>query len=40
MVRNKAIQITLGVMADGTKVVLGLWVEHNEGAKLWLRVLN
>ena len=40
MVRNKAIHIALGVMADGTKVVLGLWLEHNEGAKFWLRVMN
>tara|TARA_B100000378_G_scaffold233676_1_gene199446 strand:- start:13063 stop:13212 length:150 start_codon:yes stop_codon:yes gene_type:complete len=27
-------------MADGTKVVLGLWLEQNEGAKFWLRVMN
>ena len=27
-------------MADGTKVVLGLWIEQNEGAKFWLRVMN
>ena len=40
MVRNKAIHIALGVLADGTKVVLGLWVEQNEGAKFWLRVMN
>ena len=40
MVRNKAIHIALGVMADGTKVVLGLWIEQNEGAKFWLRVMN
>jgi putative transposase len=40
MVRNKAIHIALGVMADGTKVVLGMWIEQNEGAKFWLRVMN
>ena len=38
--RNKAIHIALGVRADGTKEVLGLWVEQNEGAKFWLRVMN
>ncbi len=38
--RNNAIHIALGVMADGTKVVLGLWLEQNEGAKFWLRVMN
>jgi putative transposase len=26
-------------MADGTKVVFGLWLEQNEGAKFWLRVM-
>jgi len=40
MVRNKAIHIALGVLASGEKVVLGLWVEQNEGAKFWLRVMN
>ena len=40
MVRNKAIHIALGVLADGTKVVLGLWIEQTEGAKFWLRVMN
>ncbi|MCW2242333.1 putative transposase [Azospirillum canadense] len=40
LVRNKAVHIALGVRADGTKEVLGLWLEQNEGAKFWLRVLN
>lgn len=40
LVRNKAIHIALGVRADGTKDVLGLWIEQNEGAKFWLRVMN
>lgn len=40
MVRSKAIHIALGVRADGAKEVLGLWVEQNEGAKFWLRVMN
>ncbi|ABQ28996.1 IS256 family transposase [Acidiphilium cryptum] len=40
VVRNKAIHIALGVMADGTKVELGMWIEQNEGAKFWLRVMN
>jgi putative transposase len=39
-VHNKAIYIALGVMADGTKVVPGMWIEQNEGAKFWLRVMN
>jgi putative transposase len=40
LVRNKAVHIALGVRADGTKEVLGLWLEQNEGAKFWLRVMN
>ncbi len=40
LVRNKAVHVALGVRADGTKEVLGLWLEQNEGAKFWLRVLN
>ena len=40
IVCNKAIHIALGVGADGRKEVLGLWLEQNEGAKFWLRVMN
>lgn len=40
MVRSKAIPIALGARADGRKEVLGLWIEQNEGAKFWLRVMN
>ena len=40
LVRNKAIHIALGVRADGTKEIFGLWLEQNEGAKFWLRVMN
>jgi len=38
LVRNKAVHIALGVRTDGTKEILGLWLEQNEGAKFWLRV--
>ena len=40
IVRNKAVRIALGVRADGAKEILGLWLEQNEGAKFWLRVMN
>ena len=40
LVRNKAVSIALGVQADGTKDILGLWIENTEGAKFWLRVMN
>ncbi len=40
LVRNKAVYLALGVAADGTKDILGLWIEQTEGAKFWLRVMN
>jgi putative transposase len=30
-VRNKAVYVALGVRADGTKEILGLWIEQSEG---------
>jgi putative transposase len=39
-VRNKAVYIALGILPDGTKVILGIWIEQTEGAKFWLRVMN
>ena len=40
LVHNKAVHFELDVRADGTKEILGLWLEQNEGAKFWLRVMN
>lgn len=40
LVRNKAVFVALGVRPDGTKDILGLWIETSEGAKFWLRVMN
>ena len=40
LVRNKAVYVALGVTPDGTKDILGLWIETSEGAKFWLRVMN
>ncbi len=40
LVRNKAIYLALGVQADGTKDILGIWIETTEGAKFWLRVMS
>jgi putative transposase len=39
-VRNKAVYIALGIQPDGTKEILGIWIEQTEGAKFWLRVMN
>jgi putative transposase len=39
-VKNKAVYLALGVRADGTKEILGIWIEQTEGAKFWLRVMT
>src|SRR5688572_23892804 len=39
-VRAKAVYLALGIAPDGTKDVLGLWIEQSEGAKFWLRVMT
>lgn len=39
-VRNKAVYIALAILPDGTKEILGIWIEQTEGAKFWLRVMN
>ncbi len=39
-VRNKAIYLALGVLRDGTREVLGLWIEQTEGAKFWMKVFS
>lgn len=39
-VRNKAVYIALGFLPDGTKDILGLWIEQPEVAKFWIRVMN
>jgi putative transposase len=39
-VRNKAVYIALGIPADGSKEILGIWIEQTEGAEFWLRVMN
>lgn len=40
LVRNKAIYLALGVLPDGTRDILGLWIEGTEGAKFWMTVFN
>ena len=40
LVRNKAIYLALGILSDGSRDILGLWIEHTEGAKFWLKVFN
>ena len=40
VVRNKAIYLALGVLPDGTRDILGRWIENTEGAKFWMKVFN
>ncbi|NBP27738.1 MAG: IS256 family transposase [Betaproteobacteria bacterium] len=40
VVRNKAIYLALGVLPDGSRDILGLWIENTEGAKFWMKVFN
>lgn len=39
-VKNKAVYLALGILPDGTKDILGLWIEQSEGAKFWLKVMT
>jgi putative transposase len=40
VVANRSAYLALGVGLEGTKQVLGLWLEANEGAKFWLKVMT
>jgi putative transposase len=39
-VTNKSAFLALGLNMQGTKEVLGLWIEGNEGAKFWLKIMT
>ena len=38
VVRTKAIYLALAVRRDGSREILGLWIEQTEGAKFWMKV--
>jgi putative transposase len=40
VVRSKAVYLALAVLPDGTRDILGIWIEQTEGAKFWLKVFN
>lgn len=40
VVCNKAVYLALGILPDGTRDILGLWIEGAEGAKFWMKVFN
>jgi len=37
---NKAAYLAIGVRLDGIKDVLGIWIDKEEGAKFWLKVIT
>jgi len=39
-VRSKAVYLALGIRSDGSKDILGMWVEQTEGAAFWHRVMT
>jgi putative transposase len=39
-VQNKSVYVVVGVRTDGSKEVLGLWLQATEGAKFWLTILS
>ena len=38
--RSKAVYLALGILTDGTREILGLWIEQTEGAKFWMKVFS
>ena len=39
-VRNKWIYLALPMLPDGSRDMLGLWIEQTEGAKFWMKVFT
>jgi putative transposase len=37
---NKSAYLAIGIKIDGLKDVLGIWLEQNEGAKFWLKIMT
>ena len=40
IVRSKAVYLALAVLPDGSRDVLGIWIEQTEGAKFWMKVFT
>jgi putative transposase len=39
-VRSKAVYLALAILPDGSRDILGIWIEQTEGAKFWLKVFT
>ena len=40
VVRGKAVYLALAVLPDGSRDILGIWIEQTEGAKFWMKVFT
>src|SRR5258706_1994569 len=40
VVRSKAVYLALAVRPDGSRDILGIWIEQTEGAKFWMKVFT
>ena len=40
VVRSKAVYLALAILPDGSRDILGIWVEQTEGATFWLKVFT
>ena len=40
VVRSKAVYLALAGLPDGTRDILGIWIEQTEGAKFWMKVFT
>jgi transposase-like protein len=40
VVQNKAVYLAVGVGLEGSKDVLGMWIQPTEGAKFWMNILT
>ena len=39
-VRSKAVSLALGVLPDGSRDILGIWIEQTEDAKFWMKIFS
>jgi putative transposase len=39
-VRSKAVYLALAMLPDGSRDILGIWIEQTEGAKFWMKVFS
>ena len=40
VVRSKAVYLALAILPDGSRDILGIWIEQTEGAKFWMKVFT